>query len=155
MPGETLAFIGNATVSLCSGAPTYEWNFGDGTPPSASPSPSHAYASAGTYTWQMTASSGAQTCTQTRTLTVLAPPVLYTMANKTDPFRIAVTGSNLKVGVQAFINGTAWPNLTYKNETKVVLKGGASLKNAVPKGAATIFRFVNPDGGWAEMTWTR
>jgi hypothetical protein len=103
----------------------------------------------------MTASVGAQTCTQSRTLTVLAPPVLSSMAKKTDPFRIAVTGGNLKVGVQAFINGMAWPDLSYKSETKVVLKGGASLKSAVPKGVATLFRFVNPDGGWAEMTWTR
>jgi hypothetical protein len=155
LPGESLIFVGSATTSRCSGTPTYDWDFGDGTAHSASPTPSHAYASPGTYSWQMTAAVGVQTCTQSGALTVLAPPVLSSIAKKTGPFRILVNGGNFKAGVQAFINGTPWPNLTLKSEAKVVLKGGASLKAAVPKGAPAIFRFVNPDGGWAEMTWTR
>lgn len=69
-------------------------------------------------------------------------------------FKIVVTGSNLQRGIRVFINGGEWSSVTYKNSTKIQLKGGASLKTVVPKGVPTTFRFLNPDGGEATTTWS-
>ena len=44
-------------------------------------------------------------------------------------------------------------SVALSGETSLILKGGDSLKAAVPRGVSTQFRFVNPDGGEATMTW--
>jgi len=53
-------FLSSATPSGCTTAPTYDWDFGDGTPNSSQQNPTHSYTEAGTYTWTLTtaASSG-------------------------------------------------------------------------------------------------
>ena len=65
-----------------------------------------------------------------------------------------MTGSNLQSGVKVFINGAEWTNLQWKSTSLLKLKGGGSLKAAVPKGAATTFRFLNPDGGESTLSWS-
>jgi uncharacterized protein (TIGR03437 family) len=49
-----VAFQGSATATGCASAPTYEWNFGDGSPLVTQQNPSYSYAAAGTYNWTMT-----------------------------------------------------------------------------------------------------
>jgi hypothetical protein len=58
--------------------------------------------------------------------------------------------------VQVFIGSDTapWSSVTWKSTTKVVIKGGSSLKAKVPKGTPTAFRFVNPDGGETTFTFT-
>src|SRR5262249_44216489 len=57
-----IQFSASATTSGCSTQPTYDWNFGDGTPHSNQQNPTHAYSASGPYTWTLTTSigSGAQ-----------------------------------------------------------------------------------------------
>jgi len=62
---ETVVFTNTTT-----GAVSYLWDFGDGSPTSSLQNPSHLYSSYGTYTVTMTAT-GANGCTTTATLTVV------------------------------------------------------------------------------------
>ncbi|MGH9938102.1 MAG: PKD domain-containing protein, partial [Blastocatellia bacterium] len=48
-------FLSSANPSGCTTAPTYDWDFGDGTPNSSQQNPTHPYTAAGTYTWTLTA----------------------------------------------------------------------------------------------------
>jgi photosystem II stability/assembly factor-like uncharacterized protein len=80
------------------------------------------------------------------TLTVVTPPTISLVRKASPPFRLVVTGSNLKPGIKAFINGTEWASVAYKNDGKIQLTG-AGLKTAVPKGVPTNLTFTNTDGG--------
>jgi subtilisin family serine protease len=84
---------------------------------------------------------------------VIDPPKVLSMRKLTDPFRIAVVGENLQEGIQVYINGVLWNNVKWKGDSKVVLKGGGSLKAKVPKGAETEFKLVNPDSGETTLSW--
>lgn len=79
---------------------------------------------------------------------------ISTLVKMGSPFRIAVNGSNLQNGIKVTINNSAaqWSPVAWKSATKIILKGGAALKAAVPKGTPTNFTFVNPDGGSAIVT---
>jgi PKD repeat protein len=137
------------STSCSGGTPTYSWNFGDGGA-STEQNPTHTYTAANTYDWSVTASmAGASPCVQTGSITVSnAPlPLVTAVAKMGPPFRLVVKGSNLQDGIQVSINGTRWTNVAWKSTTKIVIKGGASLKAAVPKGTPTTFTFGNPDGG--------
>jgi len=151
--GEPGAFSANAQVAAGCATPAFAWDFGDGTGAATSAS-AHAYAGPGARTWTLTVTSGALICTRTGSVSVVDPPAVTAFAKRTNPFRIVVTGTNLQSGMQVFIGGTPHATVTYKSSAKVVLKG-STLKNLVPKGVPTLFRFVNPDGGWAETTWTK
>jgi len=154
MPGQPVAFAGTVTPPECPDLITYDWDFGDGSVHSQELAPSHTYASAHAYNWTFRATSGTAQCETTGTITVAAPPVIALLKKVAPPFKIVVTGSNLQSGIRVFINGGEWSSVTYKNSTKIQLKGGASLKTVVPKGVPTTFRFLNPDGGEATTTWS-
>jgi hypothetical protein len=70
-----------------------------------------------------------------------------------NPFRIKAYGSNLQPGIRVFIDGVEWGNVTWKSSSLLILKGGSSLKAAVPKYTTCTFRFLNPDGGEMSGTW--
>lgn len=153
--GQSLAFTGTATPSGCTGSPSFSWSFGDGSAATGA-SVTHAYAAAGTYGWTLTATVDGETCTQSGSVTITShtsPPVIGSLTKLGSPFRIKVAGSNLQPGIRVYIGGTEWTQVTYKNGGKILLAGGSSLKAAVPKGQARTFRFVNPDGGEASVTW--
>ena len=134
---------------------TYAWTFGDGGASSAQ-NPSHTYSGQGTYTVHLTvtdaASRTASAMAQTVTVTV-PPPVITSLSKAGSPFRITVAGSNLKSGIQVYINASLWTNVKYISTTSIKIKGGSALKAAVPPGTPTQFRFVNPDGGQTTVTW--
>lgn len=52
------------------GAPSFDWDYGDGSPHGTSASGTHTYSGAGTYTWTATISNGLATRTHTGTATV-------------------------------------------------------------------------------------
>ena len=73
-----ISFAAVATASGCTGSPTYEWDFGDGSGHSTQQNSTHTYAAAGNYIWNMTASlGGAGLCVKTGMITVSHTPVLF------------------------------------------------------------------------------
>ncbi len=148
-----VAFQASATPNGCTGSATYEWDFGDGGS-STSQNASYAYTTSGTFTWTLTVRVDAAVCTKTGTISVTAPPPVVTAMRKLgSPFRISISGSNLQSGIQVYINGTPWSVTKWKNPNQVLLKGGTSLKEVVPKYTPTDFRLVNPDLGETTLTW--
>ena len=90
-------------------------------------------------------------------LAVKDPPEVTAVAKLTAPFRIKITGKNFQNGVRVYIGSDAqpWPQTAFKNDTKIILKGGSALKARFPKGQAVNLRLVNPDGGFCTATYTR
>jgi PKD repeat protein len=73
--GTSINFQGSTTAPNCTGTPTYDWNFGDGTSNSSSQNPKHLYVNPGTYTWTMTTSvAGATACVKSGNIVVSPAP---------------------------------------------------------------------------------
>ncbi len=146
--GSNVAFASDVT-------PCYLWDFGDGTT-ATTKSPSHVYPAAGTYDWTLTVKAGNLSCTKAGTIAIanVPPPVITSISKAGGPFRITVGGSNLQNGIKVYINGTQWSEVTWKSDSTIKLTGGHGLKEAVPKGIQTTFRFVNPDGGEVTKVWS-
>jgi PKD repeat protein/alpha-tubulin suppressor-like RCC1 family protein len=69
--GTPVAFTGNVTLSTaCSGTPTYDWDFGDGSAHSNAQSPTHTYALPGSFDWTFTATINGVSCSSTGTISV-------------------------------------------------------------------------------------
>ena len=68
-------------------------------------------------------------------------------------FDLKVNGSGFQSGIRCFVNGREWTNVLWKSQSKIVLRGGGYLKPLIPKGAPAALRFLNPDGGEANVTW--
>ena len=68
--GQGVQFDSSATPSNCTGTPTVDWDFGDGSQHSGTAAPLHTYAGAGTYTWTLTVTVSGVTCSRTGTITV-------------------------------------------------------------------------------------
>jgi hypothetical protein len=75
--GAPVSFEGTYVSSGCTGTPTFDWDFGDGSPHSAEVSPSHTYAFGGTFSWSVTMSLPGKTVTTGRTITIAStlPPI--------------------------------------------------------------------------------
>ncbi len=69
-PGQSESFFATATLSGCSGDPSFAWDFGDGTGASGR-TVQHAYAAPGTYTWSVTVTADGSSCTSTGTTVVV------------------------------------------------------------------------------------
>lgn len=68
--GHVLSFSGT-----CSGALTYDWDFGDHSTHATAVSTSHSYQSPGTYTWQLTARMTNGSMTASGQITIADPPI--------------------------------------------------------------------------------
>ena len=143
--GLAAAFTGSAAPSNCSGAVTYDWDFGDGSSHGTAANASHAYTTPNTYNWTFRATAQGVTCTKTGTITVVPPPVIALIKKASPPFKLVVTGSNLQRGIRVFIDGTECTSVVWKNTGKIQLTG--AIKTVVPKGTTHTLRFLNPDGG--------
>jgi parallel beta-helix repeat protein len=71
-----ITFQGSATATGCSGAPTFDWDFGDGSQHSASQSPVYTYTSPGTFAWRMTVVVQNLSCTRSGSIMVTQQPTL-------------------------------------------------------------------------------
>lgn len=87
-------------------------------------------------------------------LKVVRAPSVSAMSKRTDPFRFVVNGANFQQGAEVYIDDALWTNIKWKSSSRIVIKGGASLKAAVPKGKGVSVRLVNPDGGETSFTWS-
>ena len=145
------------TASAAGGTPpyVYAWQFGDGSS-GAGASQSHTYSAVGSYVAVVTATDSASLSASGEvSITVSAPlpPSVDSLAKLGSPFRIRVQGANFQPGIRILINEAEWDNVVRKSGTALVLKGDGGLKTAVPKNTLTAFRFVNPDGGEATLSW--
>ena len=99
-----------AFANTTSGASTYSWNFGDGSPASSSTSPSHIYNASGTYTVTLTASNTGCTATSTQTnmVTVNATPIASFSAPASVCLGDIASFSNLSAPNGTTITGYSW-----------------------------------------------
>jgi len=84
-------------------------------------------------------------------------PVINSIRKLSNPFRLKIIGGNINPDVKVYI-GTSqiqWTNIKYKSPNEIVLKGGVTLKNLIPKGVPVEIKVVNGDGGSATYIYTR
>jgi PKD repeat protein len=61
-----------------SGAVTFNWNFGDGSPHDTNQFPAHVYNSSGTFSWNVTATASNATASANGSIVITAPVALST-----------------------------------------------------------------------------
>jgi hypothetical protein len=157
--GTAVSFQASSTPSGCAGQVAYQWGFGDGQSSSAQ-NPTHAYASDGDFAWSLTVSVDGVTCLKTGSIHVVpavTPPAITGVSKATGPFRLKVYGSNFHPGCTVKIDGVQAPSTQHKNSGLVLAKGGAALKDMVPKGVTVLVTVVNNDDGGvtAPFSYTR
>ena len=144
----SVAFAANVTNGV---APyTYAWAYGDSNTASGQ-AVTHTYATAGTYNWTVTVTDGqGNTASANGSITAInpvVPPTISSIQKAGNPFRLVVLGSNFHSAMTASIGGTAWTNVVVKSGSKVVIKGGKSLKALLPKGTPVAITLTNTDDG--------
>jgi hypothetical protein len=73
-----------------------------------------------------------------------------------DPFRLSIIGDNFSYDATVKVNGNVVPQVSHKGSTKIVAKGGKTLKNMVPKGSPVLITVEDSQGGTSEpFTFTR
>lgn len=84
-------------------------------------------------------------------------PAIISVTKKTEPFRLVLNGTNFRKDFSVYIgeSSTPWEKAVFVDGTKVVLKGGTSLKSQFPKGVPILIRLFNGDGRGCEITYTR
>lgn len=143
-----IAAGGGHSLALSTDGTAWEWGFSEGQSGSGpwldSNIPMHIPGLVGVT---------AVACGRNHALALTAPAI-HVIEKMGGLFRISVSGSNLQKGIKVYLNGNSapWNPTVWKSTTKVVIKGGATLKTAVPKDTPTDFTFVNPDGGTATVT---
>ncbi len=150
-----VAFAANVTDGQ---APfTYAWDFGDGNTGSGQAT-THTYATAGTFNWTVTVTDGQNnTATASGSITAInpvVPPTIISIKKMTSPFRLVVLGGNFHSVVTASIGATPWTNVVVKSGSKVVIKGGKSLKALLPKGTPVAITLTNTDDGGTSAVYT-
>jgi PKD repeat protein len=149
----------NFAATASGGTPpyTFAWDFGDGGT-SDSAETAHTYASPGAFSAKLAVTDALGDRAEADALPVgvsPVPPGIAKLSAKIGPFRIVAAGSNLQDGIRVAIDGVAWPDVALKSPERLVIRGGSSLKEAVPRGAPAVFTFINPDGGTTAFTWVR
>jgi len=71
--GAPVQLSSSAVPTSCSGAPVFDWDYGDGSAHGTTQSPSHTWAQVGTYPWTLTVTVDGQTCTRTGSIVVSEP----------------------------------------------------------------------------------
>lgn len=64
-----------------------------------------------------------------------------------NPFRLAISGANFSYDCTVKIDGNKVPQVSHKGSTKIVAKGGSTLKNMVPKGVEVKITVEDNNGG--------
>ena len=134
-------FTATTTLANCTGAPSYEWNFGDGTPNSTLPNPKHAYAQAKSYNWTLTVrTTGAGTCTKTGTIAVTTSCAAPVIEKQPDTLYI---NSGSQATLTVTVNGSA--PFTYQwfdAVTSTAITGATSNRYVTPSLTASRSYFV-------------
>lgn len=126
-----VSFQASATATNCASAPTYEWNFGDGSALSTLQNPTYAYTAAGTYNWTLTT----RATTGTTTINTIAGGLGDGNPAKSVPFSVPVTVVRDPQGrgiyVLDLINGLGYIRFINTSNASVTLG-----TQTVPAGAA-------------------
>ena len=72
--GSPVAFAGSAEATGCSGSPTWDWDFGDGSAHASVEDPSHTFQAAGSFTWTVTVAADSITCSDSGQVVVEGGP---------------------------------------------------------------------------------
>lgn len=152
------------TAAAQGGVPsyTYIWNFGDGTSETTTnTTTSHTYTTPGTFTAVLTVKDSVNAQTTAPGIQIIAQPSepqpqINVVTKLTNPFRLKILGSNFKSTSVIKINGEAIPNTIFKKTTKLIGKGGITLKNMCPKGVTVKITVDNGNGNVSnEYPFTR
>ena len=65
-----VSFASTVTPSYCNGTPTFDWDFGDGSPHSTQQNPPHTYTSVQSFNWTLTVTVDGARCLKTGTIAV-------------------------------------------------------------------------------------
>ena len=101
--GQNVPFDSSATPSNCTGTPTVDWDFGDGSPHSGTAAPSHLYTAAGTYTWVLTVTVSGVTCTRSGSIVISPATTCSITCSATIP-------ATAQVGVPFSVQATSSAN---------------------------------------------
>ena len=77
--------------------------------------------------------------------TYALPPTITAVAKLFDPFRLKITGTNFSPNCSVSINGQLAPEVSWKDSSKIIVKGGAILKAMLPKGTPVQITVTNND----------
>jgi hypothetical protein len=73
-------------------------------------------------------------------------PEVSSVAKKTNPFGLAISGRSFQPGLAVAVGGVPWTTFTVPGPDRVVLKGGTALKALFPKGTWVQVSITNPGG---------
>lgn len=114
--GSPVAFSATAQPAGCTGTPTFDWDFGDGSTHGSGPSVTHTYAGPGVRNWQLLVTLAGASCTQTGSVSIsgsplssfLVPAVTHGPGLADSVWRTNVTAVN-RAGVLAKLDFTFVP----------------------------------------------
>src|SRR5262249_47863716 len=78
-PGASVPFRAEASLTQCSSAVSYDWDFGDGSPHGSGTNVAHQYSSTANYDWKLTVTANGTNQTISSIIPIsptLGPPVL-------------------------------------------------------------------------------
>ena len=154
---EVLWFTSFCQGLYCTGQPSYEWNFGDGTPVETEATVSHIFSRAGVYTVSLRVEWDGAVSTDSTQIKVVTPPIIQSIRALRNPFRIVFIGEDFLPGltVTFLSDGMKWSLVKRKSNAKVVLNGGKDLKQRFPLGVPVWIRVENVDGGMTVLYFQR
>jgi PKD repeat protein len=112
-------------ANTSTGATSYSWNFGDGSPAGTTAAPSHTFAAAGTITVTLTATNAAGTSTATQAITVSGAP-----GGSSTRYRVNAGGAAVAGSPGWTADTTASPS-TYTNAAAAVSAAETNTKPIV------------------------
>lgn len=153
--GEPVRFGGSHALSNCSGAPSYEWDFGDGSAASPYPNTEHSYQRAGTFNWKLTVRlQGMSDCVKSGTITIkqgCAAPVILIQPDS------PIVSSGKPADLRVTLSGGTQP-FTYQwyqglsGDTANPINGATSGNYSTPPLTATANYWVQIKSGCGKTT---
>ena len=89
--------------------------------------------------------------------TDINPPSIQQVEKLVDSFRLKILGNNFHPDAKVYIGSdpNEWTNIKIKSSSRIVLKGGTTLKAKFPKDVPVKIMVVNGDGGSARINYKR
>jgi subtilisin family serine protease len=116
MIGIPVQLQASVSAQGCGGTPTWDWDFGDGTPHASTASPTHTYGVSGTFTWRVTVTQDGVPCVRSGQITVspwtaIVPSVAHSPGSGNSQWRTDLAVVN-RSAVEAHLTLTYMPYAT-------------------------------------------